>query len=66
MPVLEAMQNKYRMSDEHYEDFYTKIVHPKLVDFIGDERKRDCKKKRLVSASTTSSNTCLSNPDHSS
>ena len=66
MPALEAMQNKYRISDEHYEDFYTKIVRPKLVDFIGDERKRDRKKKRLVSESTASSNTCLSNPDHSS
>ena len=66
MLVLEAMQNKYRISDEHYEDFYAKIVRPKLVDFIGDERKRDRKKKRLVSESTASLNTCLSNPDHSS
>ncbi|CAF1957305.1 unnamed protein product [Rotaria magnacalcarata] len=36
-----AIQNKYRIADEHYDDFFTKMIRPKLVDFVCDERKRD-------------------------
>ncbi|CAF4753933.1 unnamed protein product, partial [Rotaria magnacalcarata] len=38
---LGAIQNKYRIADEHYDDFFTKMIRPKLVDFVCDERKRD-------------------------
>ncbi|CAF1324659.1 unnamed protein product [Rotaria sordida] len=42
----EAMRCKYRIAEEHYDNFYGKLIRPKLVDFLGDERKRDRKQKQ--------------------
>ena len=36
----EAMRGKYCISQNRYEEFYTRLVRQKLVDFLSDERKR--------------------------
>ena len=33
------MRGKYRISQNRYEEFYTRLVRQKLVDFLSDERK---------------------------
>jgi hypothetical protein len=45
--LLEAMRCEYRIAPEHYDEFYWKLVRPKLADFLADDRKRDRKKKTL-------------------
>lgn len=51
------MENKQHTSGKFYGDFYPKRSPPQLVDFIGDGRKRDHKKKQLFIKSMTTSNT---------
>jgi hypothetical protein len=34
------MGAKYRACQHLYEKFYAKLIRPKLVDFLSDERKR--------------------------
>ncbi len=46
--VLEAMRSKYRIAKEKYDEFFWKLVRPKLVDFLNDERKRDQKKITVI------------------
>ena len=36
----EAVAAKYRLATVHYDEFYTKLLRPKLTDFLIDERKR--------------------------
>ncbi len=48
------MRRKYRIAEHLYDEFFTKLVRPKLVDFLVDERKRD-RKKHLMNSSLTSS-----------
>jgi hypothetical protein len=48
------MRNKYRIDRHRYDDFFTKLVRPKLVDFLIDERKRDVKKQSMSSSLTFS------------
>ncbi|CAF3339339.1 unnamed protein product [Rotaria socialis] len=33
----DAMRGKYRIADHYYDEFYNKLVRPKLVDFLSDE-----------------------------
>ncbi|CAF3253828.1 unnamed protein product, partial [Rotaria socialis] len=37
---LDAMRVKYQIYADRYDEFYGKLVRPKLVDFLADERKR--------------------------
>ncbi|CAF1482427.1 unnamed protein product, partial [Rotaria sordida] len=39
----DAMRSKYRIAGDRYDEFYSKLVRPKLADFLADERKRDRK-----------------------
>lgn len=59
----EAMRGKYRISDDRYEEFYAKLVRPKLVDFLSDERKRWRKSNELLdrSKSNDQSNSTINN-----
>jgi hypothetical protein len=52
------MRGKYHIAADRYDEFFTKLVRPKLVDYLSDERKRDRKRK------STQSSISLS-PDHS-
>ncbi|CAF1383300.1 unnamed protein product, partial [Rotaria magnacalcarata] len=54
-----AMRGKYRIADHYYDEFYNKLVRPKLVDFLSDERKRERQKQSTNSLSSQSSS-----PDH--
>ncbi|CAF2115959.1 unnamed protein product [Rotaria magnacalcarata] len=55
----DAMRGKYRIADHYYDEFYNKLVRPKLVDFLSDERKRERQKQSTNSLSSQSSS-----PDH--
>ncbi|CAF4218971.1 unnamed protein product [Rotaria magnacalcarata] len=55
----DAMRGKYRIADHYYDEFCNKLVRPKLVDFLSDERKRERQKQSTNSLSSQSSS-----PDH--
>ncbi|CAM4946159.1 unnamed protein product [Rotaria socialis] len=38
--LINAMRVKYQIYADRYDEFYGKLVRPKLVDFLADERKR--------------------------
>lgn len=57
------MPKKFKIADDHYNDFYAKVVRPKLVDFLGDECKRDRKRQQLARQSMNSSNASEQNSD---
>ena len=62
---LEAMRGKYRISEDRYQDFYNRLVRPKLVDFLSDERKRWRKSNQSANRSTSpvrSDSTSTNNP----
>jgi len=40
---LEAVRVKYRIAKLHYDTCYTKLIRPRLCDFLIDERKRQAK-----------------------
>ncbi len=40
---LEAVRVKYRISALHYDSCYSKLIKPRLCDFLIDERKRQLK-----------------------
>ncbi|CAF1249988.1 unnamed protein product [Rotaria sordida] len=42
-----AMATKFRISNLHYSQFYSKLLRPKLSDFLNDERKRPNKEASL-------------------
>ena len=50
---VEAVAAKYRISRVHYDDFYNKLLRPKLTDFLIDERKRRAKRNSLVTQNNT-------------
>ncbi|CAF1690097.1 unnamed protein product, partial [Adineta ricciae] len=35
-----ALRSKYHLAADKYDEFYSKLVRPKLADFLNDERKR--------------------------
>ncbi|CAF1498432.1 unnamed protein product [Rotaria sordida] len=39
----DATRSKYRIAADQYDEFFNKLVRPKLADFLADERKRDRK-----------------------
>jgi hypothetical protein len=41
---MEAVAAKYRLATLHYDEFYTKLLRPKLTDFLIDEPKRFSKR----------------------
>ncbi|CAF3430852.1 unnamed protein product, partial [Rotaria socialis] len=42
----DAIRNKYRISKEKYDEFFTVYLRRKVVNFICDERKRQIRKKK--------------------
>ncbi|CAF1470043.1 unnamed protein product [Adineta ricciae] len=36
----DALRSKYHLAADKYDEFYSKLVRPKLADFLNDERKR--------------------------
>ncbi len=48
------MRIKYRIDQYRYDDFFKKVIRPKLVDFLVDERKRDRKGHSMNSSLTSS------------
>ena len=42
--LVEAVAAKYRLATMHYDEFYAKLLRPKLTDFLIDERKRFLKR----------------------
>ncbi|CAF4958790.1 unnamed protein product [Rotaria socialis] len=40
LTTYDAMRVKYQIYADRYDEFYGKLVRPKLVDFLADERKR--------------------------
>jgi hypothetical protein len=52
---LEAVRVKYRISMLHYDSCYTKLIKPRLADFLIDERKRQA--KALLQLSTIATDT---------
>jgi hypothetical protein len=40
---LEAVRVKYRISILHYDTCYSKLIKPRMSDFLIDERKRQAK-----------------------
>lgn len=54
-PSLEAVSAKYRLASIHYDEFYAKLLRPKLTDFLIDERKRNVKKVQTASQSDPAS-----------
>ena len=42
--LVEAVAAKYRLATMHYDEFYAKLLRPKLTDFLIDERKRSSKR----------------------
>ncbi|CAF1231843.1 unnamed protein product [Rotaria sordida] len=51
----EAVRVKYHISALHYDSCYSKLIKPRLSDFLCDERKRQA--KALVQSSTAAENT---------
>ncbi|CAF1367943.1 unnamed protein product [Rotaria sordida] len=45
----EAMGAKYHICEHRYDEFFTKLVRPKLVNFLSDERKRERKRQSTKS-----------------
>lgn len=43
---LEAVRVKYRISVLHYDTCYSKLIKPRIADFLIDERKRQAKALR--------------------
>ena len=48
------MRGKYRISEDRYDDFFDRLVRPKLVDFLSDERKRQRKEQNRTGSLTAS------------
>ena len=50
------MRVKYRIARDRYDEFFTKLIRSKLVDFLADERKRERKRHSMNSSLTSSQN----------
>ncbi|CAF3200187.1 unnamed protein product [Rotaria sp. Silwood2] len=51
-----AMATKFRLSSLHYGQFYTKLLRPKLADFLIDERKRQNKEAQMMMITDSNDN----------
>ncbi|CAF4349298.1 unnamed protein product [Rotaria sp. Silwood2] len=53
-PLDNAVRGKYEIGASYYNEFYAKLVRPKLVDFLADERKRDRRSTSTQSSTSMS------------
>ena len=54
--LLEAMATKFRLSELHYNQFYSQLLRPKLADFLIDERKRQKREATMMTMTDSNDN----------
>ncbi|CAF5209247.1 unnamed protein product [Rotaria magnacalcarata] len=54
LPPGGALRCKYNISGSRYDEFFHKLLRPKLVDFLSDERKRARKSESTKSPPSSS------------